>query len=587
MQNIDPDVHIGKGGWLFLDGGGNDFMTYLRGKKELPQATVDLWRAVLTARVQWFSTAGIKYLHVFAPEKASIYSEYIQDSINPAQGHIAKFARCFPGLFLNVLPYFESIKNEYILYDKTDTHWNRVGAISCYQLICSILKYRSASDLTAGERRPVNALFDLGSKLSPQRREKVDLISRELSAARVFSNVLVRYKEKNNLHNEVGLHVGSRVIFRNHSALYPEKVVIFGDSFAEYRPGRLTEMMAETFEEVHFCWSANIDFDYVRRVQPTIVISELCERFAVTPPTDTIKLDAFARSRLVKYEKERQAAPPIPNWNPEGSQHAVHRAKPKHRSPLPMTGKRGPDYIIVGGMKCGTTILNDYINSHPAVHPAKQKEIHYFSLYYGKGEDWYASFFDQAASDKTTGEASPTYLDLTNGSSLPELIRKTLPNVRIIAIVKDPVDRALSHFFHLRNINKIRYFQSLDPNQMFCGDLFRRYNEEFLLTPELLPMRYVLDFGNYFLKLQAFKSAFRDQLLIINNNDLWTDGQTVMDRVFGHLQLDAYRSPVFERKAYVTSSVLKKIDSVAIDSLVEYYKPDLEMMRRHFGIELR
>lgn len=589
MSNTNPDVHVGKDGWLFLGGGNNDFMSYMRGVKKLPSTTIDYWQIILANRKQWFEKAGIKYIHVFAPEKATVYPEFLQEKINPSFGHISALAGSCPDLFLNVLPYFNSIKETYQLYDKTDTHWNRVGAFACYQLICSVLHYEFCNDLFSGEKKSVNVLLDLGAKLSPPQREQVDLLIRSPNTVRAFANLLVRYKEKHKIENEVGLHVGSRAVFKNDSAPYPDKVVIFGDSFAEYRPGRLTEMFAETFSEVHFCWSANIDYDYVEQVRPSIVITELCERFAVTPPNDKFQTDNFARQRLKSYYLDRNPPVPVivPELATEPSPEAVVSIKPKHRSPLPFTGLRGPDYLIVGSMKCGTTILNDYINDHPGVHPAKQKEIHYFSLYLNKGEEWYANFFDQAPDDKVTGEASPTYFDMTHGSPLPQLIGSTLPNAKIIAVIKDPVDRAISHFFHLRNINKIPAFQSLDPNVVFSGDLFRKYHEEFLMNPDLWPMRNVLDFGNYVLRLQTYKQIFGDKFIVINNSDLWTNGQAVMDRVFKHLGLTTYQSAMFERKSYVTSSSLKQIDPNAIRCLEEYYRPDVEMLNRQFGIKIR
>jgi hypothetical protein len=454
-------------------------------------------------------------------------------------------------------------------------------------LICSVLKYQPLSDLTSGRKKPVNALLDLGAKLSPPQREQVDLLLRDPKAKRVFANLLVRHKEKHKIENEVGLHVGSRAVFRNDSAPYSDKVVIFGDSFAEYRVGRITEMFAETFSEVHFCWSANVDYAYVGKVRPNIVITELCERFAVIPPNDRFLADNFARQRLKSYYLDRTLPTMVLGQVSTASPAAVVSIKPNHRSPLPLTGLRGPDYVIVGSMKCGTTILNDYINDHSSVHPAKQKEIHYFSLNFNKGEEWYADFFDQAPDDKVTGEASPTYFDMTHGLALPQLIRTTLPDAKIIAIIKDPVDRALSHFFHLRNINKIPAFQSLDPNEVFSGDLFRKYHEEFLVSPELWPMRNVLDFGNYFLRVHTYKQVFGDKFIVINNRDLWENGQLVMDQLFKHLGLSTYQSAMFERKAYVTSSALKQIDHEAIHCLEEYYKLDAEMLNRQFGISLR
>jgi alginate O-acetyltransferase complex protein AlgJ len=587
MKTHNPEVVIGEDGWLYLGTGSNDFMSYIQGKATLPPQTVDYWQAVLSNRQRWFRKAGIKYMHVFAPEKVTVYPEYYGEPVDTSLGHIAVLSRHCPELFLNVISYFNAIKDKYRLYDKTDTHWNRTGAFACYQLVCSSFGYKAVSDLTVGPKTRVNALFDLGAKLSPPLREQVEAVQRQGNARRAFANLLIRFKEMNQVENEVGLHVGSRAIFRNDKSLYKEKVIIFGDSFSEYRLGRLTEMFSETFSEVHFCWSSNVDFNYVRSVKPGLVITELCERFAVAVPNDHFLVDKFARGRLYDYLRGRQS---IASHSDKHSTLDTVTPTPKalqRLSRLPATGARGPDYLIVGGMKCGTTILNDFISGHPNVCAAKEKEIHYFSLHYDKGEAWYADFFSAVPDDKVTGEASPTYLDMTNGATMPKLIGTTLPGVRIIAIVKDPVDRAISHFFHLKNINKLPAFQCLDPNEVFSGDLYHKYNEDFLRDPALWPLRYVLDFGNYFQRLFFFRQVFEDRLLVLTNRELWANGQVTMNRVFGHLHLPSYESTMFERKNYVTPAAQKKLSCEAIESLGNYYRTDVEMVRERLGIVLR
>lgn len=585
MKLSNPDVILGREGWLFLGAGSNDFMSYLDGRARLPSATLDAWQRLLTLRQSWFQKAGIRYLHLFAPEKVTVYPNYYPHAVNTSLGHISILSQHCAGTFLNVLHYFNEIKHKYRLYDKTDTHWNRVGAFACYQLICSTLGFKPLEDLVMGSRTRINAVFDLGAKFQPRITEAVEVVNRNRDSRRVFANVLIRFKEKNRIENEVGLHVGSRAVFRNEAARYKEKVVIFGDSFAEYRPNRLTEMFAETFTEVHFCWSGGIFFDYVRRVNPTIVISELSERFAVTIPDDSSRsVDDFARNRLLAYAHRKQDSDTKSAESPKGD-----RAIPPRRKSvptLPTTGVRGPDYLIVGSMKCGTTILHDFISTHPKVVKPKQKEIHYFSLYLDKGESWYAQFFDHVSNDNLVGEASPTYLDMTSGATLPRLIRATLPDVRIIAIVKDPVDRAISHFFHLCNVDKNSAIQALDPNEVFAGDLFRKYHADFLVDPTLWSLRYVLNFGNYYEKLVAFREVFQENLLVISTQDLWEFGQATMKRVFEHIGLEVHAAANFERKAYVTPSHLKKrISESAIASLREYYRPSLEMLRRYFGIQ--
>jgi len=109
-----------------------------------------------------------------------------------------------------------------------------------------------------------------------------------------------------------------------------------------------------------------------------------------------------------------------------------------------------PDFIIVGGMKCGTSSLFNYLNQHPRLFGSCYKELRYFSHdeYYSKGEKWYRSHFPivkKLPGGSLTFEASPDYLA---SPETPERMQKLIPDVKIIALLRNPTERAISHYFH-------------------------------------------------------------------------------------------------------------------------------------------
>lgn len=109
-----------------------------------------------------------------------------------------------------------------------------------------------------------------------------------------------------------------------------------------------------------------------------------------------------------------------------------------------------PDFIIVGGMKCGTSSLFNYLNQHPQLSGSIYKELRYFSHneYYSKGEKWYRSHFPlkkKLPAGSLTFEASPDYLA---SPETPERMEKLVPDTKIIALLRNPTDRAISHYFH-------------------------------------------------------------------------------------------------------------------------------------------
>lgn len=115
---------------------------------------------------------------------------------------------------------------------------------------------------------------------------------------------------------------------------------------------------------------------------------------------------------------------------------------------------RLPNFLIIGAQKSGTTSLYEYLCQHPQVYMSPIKEPHFFT-YEGESHlsnkiitDWerYIALFSMAKPHHVAiGEASPSYLHAQNA---PERIARYLPDVRLIAILRNPIDRAFSNWLH-------------------------------------------------------------------------------------------------------------------------------------------
>lgn len=108
-----------------------------------------------------------------------------------------------------------------------------------------------------------------------------------------------------------------------------------------------------------------------------------------------------------------------------------------------------PSFFIIGSQKCGTTSLFRYISNHPQVIPPIIKEIHYF-LHPDRGLDWYFAHFPRRPESDTTfvtGEASVSTINLNRA---PRLIGEIDANARIMALARDPIDRAISQYYNYR-----------------------------------------------------------------------------------------------------------------------------------------
>src|SRR5690348_836405 len=114
-----------------------------------------------------------------------------------------------------------------------------------------------------------------------------------------------------------------------------------------------------------------------------------------------------------------------------------------------------PDFLVIGAQRGGTTSLYQYLQVHPFIEPATTKEVHFFDRRFHKGLAWYRGHFPTALEKYRaehlrggmflTGEATPSYLFLPY---IPKRVVRVLPHARFIVLLRNPVERAYSHYRH-------------------------------------------------------------------------------------------------------------------------------------------
>jgi hypothetical protein len=169
---------------------------------------------------------------------------------------------------------------------------------------------------------------------------------------------------------------------------------------------------------------------------------------------------------------------------------------------------RLPDFLIIGAQKAGTTWLAGQLGQHPSVFMAPD-EIHYFdkASNFSRGIEWYAAHFEDALPGVKVGEKTPDYL-WANGDGaeghLPDVhknLHQALPDAKLIAVLRNPVERALSALVHLVRTRRIPPTQ--DINELLLGrkhklitghGVIRKgfYYRQLLAYTELYPRRQVL-----------------------------------------------------------------------------------------------
>jgi hypothetical protein len=231
--------------------------------------------------------------------------------------------------------------------------------------------------------------------------------------------------------------------------------------------------------------------------------------------------------------------------NPREAARRAGRRATAWRRPL-------PDFLVIGEAKCGTTSLFAYLSDHPLVCPPTTKELRYFAFFFDRGEDWYRAFFPSRwqrqrverseGAPTITGEATPLYL---SHPSVPPRAASVVPQARLVAILRNPVERALSAYDF-----RVKLGTERRPLAEAIDDSLQRAARapgpgpaslaEYLANPAYVTRgEYARSLGRW------FEHFDRSQLLVIETEQLSRDGGSGFARVLEHLALPPWRPPAF------------------------------------------
>ncbi len=105
-----------------------------------------------------------------------------------------------------------------------------------------------------------------------------------------------------------------------------------------------------------------------------------------------------------------------------------------------------PDFIIIGATRCGTTSIYSYLRRHPMIYMPPVKEPRFFNYEYERGDEWYRSLFRDGCNAQVRGEATTSYTHWPHVVDVPERMSRLVPNVKLIYIMRHPVERTYSHY---------------------------------------------------------------------------------------------------------------------------------------------
>jgi hypothetical protein len=247
-----------------------------------------------------------------------------------------------------------------------------------------------------------------------------------------------------------------------------------------------------------------------------------------------------------------------------------------------------PDFIIIGAQKSGTSSLYSYLAQHPQLKSSTSKEVHYFDGglspeedNFKKGEAWYRSHFpfkkDLAANQKTF-EASPLYIF---NPLVPARMFELIPKVKIIVVLRNPTERAISQYFHEKRLNMetMPIFEALQEEENRLEHVIK--NKDFK-SHNFVHSTYKSR-GMYKGQIERYFNYFpREQILIINSDDLFTNTADTLRQIFKFVGVDT-KYKVENLQPRNVSSNRTKVEPHVYEYLNSYFQPYNEALYKFLG----
>lgn len=254
-----------------------------------------------------------------------------------------------------------------------------------------------------------------------------------------------------------------------------------------------------------------------------------------------------------------------------------------------------PDFLIIGAAKCGTTSLYDYLVQHPNILPQydNRKEINYFDRKLKKGLNWYKGHFPlqsemrqaqaRVGGPVLAGEATTSYLFHPHA---PRFARELMPGAKIIALLRNPVERAYSQYHHeFRKGRENLPFEeaiAMEPRRL-QGEYEKILEDKFYYSSKRHDHSY-LQRGRYCEQLARWLQFFpREQLLILKSEDLFQDPALLYEKVLDFLGLPPCDNVRFEK---MNPGAYTELNPELRNRLESYFRPENEKLYKLLDVNL-
>jgi len=280
------------------------------------------------------------------------------------------------------------------------------------------------------------------------------------------------------------------------------------------------------------------------------------------------------------------------------------RARKINRETLPGKLYRGmtsslrllPDFLVIGTQRGGTTALYHYLQTHPYIKPATTTDTHFFDKKFNKGLTWYRGHFPTSVERYyaqrlrrhafLTGEASSSYLFYPH---TPGRVARALPHVKLIVLLRNPVDRAYSQYFHAIELGHetLSFEEAIQDEEERTAHERAKIMQDANYYSDAYTHRSYLSRGIYVEQLQAWMGLLpREQFLILKSEEFYAAPVTAFKQVATFLNLPEVEPRLRKQdyKQYSHNTYFSTMEPALRKRLSAYFEPHNARLYDYLGI---
>ena len=235
-----------------------------------------------------------------------------------------------------------------------------------------------------------------------------------------------------------------------------------------------------------------------------------------------------------------------------------------------------PNFIIIGAQKSGTTSLHNYLSQHPQLLAASRKEVQYFDgglipeiNTFKKGENWYRSHFPlikKLGKNCQTFDANPNYIF---NPVVPKRIFKLIPNAKLVVVLRNPTERAISHYFHMerKNFDTLPMLEAMKEEENRLKEILEHEDYK---NRSFRRHSYKLR-GHYKEQIERYLKYFsKEQIHIISSEEFFNHPEKALKNIFNFIGVDS-SFKVKDLKPKNVSENRNKVNNVVYSYLDSYF----------------